>query len=129
MMINNQIMDLWMFCAVQKPHLLILANLQSNKRQNKETIRFSHRFFAYMHLSKRKIFHSYIKSFHIFYLSWSIILNKELKNVGLFGQVSGEKLVTVADFKRHPRQKYGNAQRFFWWFSEMKWLVIKGNQD
>ena len=48
--------------AAQKPYLLILANLQSNKRQKKETLRFSHRFFAYMHLSKREIFHSYKKS-------------------------------------------------------------------
>ena len=38
---NNQIIDLWMLCAVKKPYLLILANLQSNKRQKKETIRFS----------------------------------------------------------------------------------------
>ena len=35
----------------KKLYLLILANLQSNKRQKKETPRFSHRFFAYMHLS------------------------------------------------------------------------------
>ena len=42
--------------AAQKPYLLILANLQSNKRQKKETLRFSHRFFAYMHLFKRKKF-------------------------------------------------------------------------
>ena len=42
--------------AAQKPYLLILANLQSNKRQKKETLRFSHRFFAYMHLFKRKNF-------------------------------------------------------------------------
>ena len=26
---------------------------------------------------------------------------------------SWEKLVTVANFKKHPRQKYGSAQRFF----------------
>ena len=44
-----------MFCAVQKPYLLILANLQSNKRLKKETLRFSLRFFAYTHLSKREI--------------------------------------------------------------------------
>ena len=50
-----------MFCAVQKPYLLILANLQSNKRLKKETLRFSLRFFAYMHLSKGEIFHSYEK--------------------------------------------------------------------
>ena len=80
-----------MFFAVQKPYFLILANLQSNKRQKREKLRFSHRFFVHMHLSKREIFHSYKKNskvFHIFYLSWSIILYKELKNVGLFCQVT-----------------------------------------
>ena len=30
-----------MFCAIQKPYLLILANLQSNKRLKKETLRLS----------------------------------------------------------------------------------------
>ena len=57
-MSSKQIMDQWMFCAVQKPYLLILANLQSNKRQKKETLRFSHQHFAYTHLSQREIFHS-----------------------------------------------------------------------
>ena len=52
----------WMFCAVQKLYLLVLANLQSNKRLKKETLPFSHWFFTYMHLSKREISHSYIKS-------------------------------------------------------------------
>ena len=42
-----------MFCSVEEPYFLILANLESNKRQKKETLRFSHRFFAYMYLSKR----------------------------------------------------------------------------
>ena len=51
-----------MFCSVQEPYVLILANLQSNKRLKKETLRFSLRFFAHMHLSKREIFHSYKKS-------------------------------------------------------------------
>ena len=37
-----------MFSSVQEPYFLILANLQNNKRK-KETLRFSHRFFAYMH--------------------------------------------------------------------------------
>ena len=77
--------------AAQKPYLLILANLQSNKRQKKETLRFSHRFFAYMHLFKRKNFpflQKISKVFQIFKLYWSIILYKELKNVGLFGQVT-----------------------------------------
>ena len=31
-----------------------------------------------------------------------------------------EKLVTVADFKRQPRQKYDSAQNFFLMVSEMK---------
>ena len=35
-------------------------NIQSNKRQKKETLRFSHQHFAYRHLPKREIFHSYI---------------------------------------------------------------------
>ena len=50
-MSSKQIIHQWMFCAVQKPYLLILANLQSNKRQKKETLRFSHQHFAYTHLS------------------------------------------------------------------------------
>ena len=29
-----------MFCAVQKPYMLILVNLQSKKGQKKETLRF-----------------------------------------------------------------------------------------
>ena len=57
-MSSKQIIDQWMFCAVQKPYLLILANLQSNKRQKKEALRFSHQHFAYTHLSQREIFHS-----------------------------------------------------------------------
>ena len=55
-----------MFCSVQQPYLLILANLQSNKRHKKETPQFSHRCFAYMHLSKHEIFHSYEKSRNFF---------------------------------------------------------------
>ena len=43
-----------MFCDVQKSYLLILANLQSSKRQNEETLRFSHQHFAYMCPSKRE---------------------------------------------------------------------------
>ena len=71
-----------MFCAVQKPYLLILANFQSNNRHKKETLWFSHRFFAYMYLSKREIFHSYEKSrkfFTFFSFLWSIILYEEQK--------------------------------------------------
>ena len=34
----------------------------SNKRQKKETLQFSHLFFAYMRLPNREIFHSYKKS-------------------------------------------------------------------
>ena len=82
-----------MFCSVQEPLSPILANLQSNKRHKKKTLRFSHRFFAYMHLSKCEIFHSYEKSrkfFTFFSFLWSIILYEELKNVGSFGQVTSE---------------------------------------
>ena len=57
-MSGKQIIDQWVFCAVQKLYLLILANLQSNKQQKKETLRFSHQHFAYTHLSLREIFHS-----------------------------------------------------------------------
>ena len=90
MVIDDQIIGQWIFCSVQEPYFLIFANLQSNKRLKKETLRFSHWFFAYMHLSKREIFHSYkkLEVFHIFHLSWSIILYKEPKNVGLFGQAT-----------------------------------------
>ena len=70
-----------MFCAVEKPYLLILANLQSNKRQKKESLWFSNQHFAYMHISKREIFHSYKKVSKVFLISsisWSIILYNEL---------------------------------------------------
>ena len=40
---------------------------------------------------------------------------------------SWEKLVTVADFKRHKRQKCDGTQRFFWWYSETKRWIIKEN--
>ena len=66
MIINKHIIDWWMYCAVQKRYLLISANLQSNKRQKKETLRFSHQHFANRHLSKREIFHSYKNSQKIF---------------------------------------------------------------
>ena len=51
-----------MFCSVQEPYFLILANLQSNKRLKKETLRSSHLSSVNMHLSKREIFHSHKKS-------------------------------------------------------------------
>ena len=51
-----------MFCAVQKPYLLILANLQSNKRQKKEKLSVSNQHFAHMHLFKREIFYSHKKT-------------------------------------------------------------------
>ena len=38
------------------------SNLQSNKQQKKETLRFSYQHFAHVHLFKREIFHSYKKS-------------------------------------------------------------------
>ena len=40
-----------------------------------------------------------------------------------------EKLVTVADFKRQPRQKYGSTQKVFQWFSEMKGWIRKGHSN
>ena len=39
---------------------------------------------------------------------------------------SWEKLVTVADLKGHPREKFGSSQIFFWWISEIRWWIIKG---
>ena len=50
---NYRLMNV--FFLYKSPYFLILANLQSNKRQKIETLRFSH-------LSKREIFHSYKKS-------------------------------------------------------------------
>ena len=64
-----------MFCAVQKPYLLILANLQSNKRQKKETLRFSNRFHAYMHLSKREISISTKKTSKVFSHFLAFLIN------------------------------------------------------
>ena len=66
-----------MFCAVPKPYLLILANLQSNKRQKKESLWFSNQHFAYMHISKREISIP-TKVFLMSSISWSIILYNEL---------------------------------------------------
>ena len=79
-----------MFCAVRKPYLLILANLQSNKQLKKETLRFSLRFFAYMHLSKREIFHSYKKKKTRKFFTFFTFLDQSscIKNVGLFSQVT-----------------------------------------
>ena len=68
-MSGKQIIDQWMFCAVQKPYLLILGNLQSNKRQKEETLRFSYQHFAYAHLSQREIFHSLKKISKVVHIS------------------------------------------------------------
>ena len=57
---NYSLMNV-MFCSVQEPYFLIFACLQV-LNDRRETLRFSHRFFAYMNLSKREIFHSYKKS-------------------------------------------------------------------
>ena len=57
-----------MFWSVQEPYFLILANLESNKRQKKETLRFSHRFFAYMHLSKRAWNFPYLQTISEIYI-------------------------------------------------------------
>ena len=32
---DGQIIDKWMFCSVLEPYFLILANIQSDKRQEK----------------------------------------------------------------------------------------------
>ena len=82
-----------MFCAVQKPYLLILANLQSNKRLKKEMLldKILYSIFL-LHASLWTCNFPFLQKIsnvvHIFRLSWSIILYKELKNVGLFCQVT-----------------------------------------
>ena len=68
-MSGKQIIDQWMFCAVQKPYLLISANLQSTKRQKKVTLRFSHQHFSHTHLSQREIFHSLKKISKVVHIS------------------------------------------------------------
>ena len=92
-----------MFCAVQKPY---------NERQKKETLRFSHGFFAYMHLPKRENFHSYSKSRKFLHMLAFLInrlvyraikctfiwLSDRLKPE-LRDRWGREKLVTVAYFK------------------------------
>ena len=84
------------------------------------------RFFAYMRLSKREICHSYKKKSRKFFTfftfldqsscmkskKYRFILSSDRLEQELRDRFSWEKLVTVADFKRHPRQKYGSAQRF-----------------
>ena len=57
-----------MFYSVKEPYFLILENLESNKRQKKETLRFSHRFFAYMHLSKRAWNFPYLQTISEIYI-------------------------------------------------------------
>ena len=127
-----------MLCTVQKPYLLILANLQSNKRHKKETLRFYYQFFACMHLSKREIFHSYEKSRKFFIFSSFLDQSSCMKSLKcrfiwssdrpepeLRDRCSWEKLVTVADFRRYPRQKYGSTQSFLWWFWFLRWKPRK----
>ena len=63
---NRQSNYTLMFCAVQKPYFPVLANLQSNKPQEKETLRLSHQHFAYMPFFKREIYHPYRKSRNLF---------------------------------------------------------------
>ena len=125
------------------PYFLILANLQSNKRQKKETLRFSHRFFAYMHLFQREIFHSYIKSRKFFtFLSFLInhLVQRAKKNVGLFGQVTAlskncvtgvvERNLSQSQILKGIQDKNTVVpKRYFQWLSEMKLWIIKGNQD
>ena len=54
---NYSLMNV-MFCSVQEPYFLIFACLQV-LNDRRETLRFSHRFFVYMNLSKREIFESF----------------------------------------------------------------------
>ena len=68
----------------KRPYLLILANIQSNKRQKKETLRFSDQYFSYMLLSKRKIFHFNRKSQNLFTFqlqSWIKCADLTVENV------------------------------------------------
>ena len=95
MVIINQITNLWMFFSVKSLSCWFLQISKVIKRiyvHTKKKLRFSHRFFAYMHLSKCEIFHPYEKSrkfFTFFSFLWSILLYEELKNVGSFSQVTG----------------------------------------
>ena len=140
MIINNQIIDQWIFCSVQKPYLLILANLQSSKRKKKETLPFSY-WFSPTCISLNVKFSIPTRNLESFSLFLAFLVNRLVQRAKkcrfvwssdrleqeLRDRCSWEKLVTVANFRRHPRQKYGGAQRIFWWFSEMKWWIIKGN--
>ena len=83
-----------MFCAVQKPYLLILANLQSNKQLKKETLRFSLRFVAYMHLSKGKISH----------FPFPIIVERNLSQSQILKGIQDKNTVAPKDF-------FGDFQR------------------
>ena len=70
-----------------------------------------------MRLYIREISHSYEKYrkfFTFFSFSWSIILYEELKNVGLFGQVTGQSQNCVT----------GVVER-----NLSKLLILKGIQD
>ena len=83
---------------------MILANLQSNKRHKKETLR--HESF------------SYVLAFLINHLKWRakkcrFIWSSDQPEPELRDRCSWEKLVTFSDFKRHPKQKNGSAERFF----------------
>ena len=76
-----------MFCTIQKPYLLILANLQISLDFSSTCISLNVKFsFPTKNL----------ESFTHF-LAFSIILYKELKNVGLFAQVTAYNKYCVTD--------------------------------
>ena len=66
-----------MFCAVQKPYLLILANLQSNKRKKRYDFPID-----FSIPTKNLESFSHLLAILISHLVW------RAKNVGLFGQVT-----------------------------------------
>ena len=96
-----------------------------------------------MHLSKREIFHSYIKSRKFFtFLSFLInhLVQRAKKNVGLFGQVTAlskncvtgvvERNLSQSQILKGIQDKNTVVpKRYFQWLSEMKLWIIKGNQD
>ena len=131
-----------MLCSVQEPYFLILANLQVlNHRRKKHFVFLID--FSPTCISLNVKFSIPTRNLESFSLFLAFLVNRLVQRAkkcrfvwssdrleqDLRDRCSWEKRVKVADFRRHPRQKFGCAQRFFWWFSEMKWWIIKGNQD
>ena len=117
-----------MFCYVQEPYLLILANLQSNKWQDRNATIFPLIF--RLHASLQTWNFPFLEKSWKFFTSFSFLDQSSCKcrfiwssncsEQELRDRCSWEKLVTVADFKRHPRQNtlaprdfFDNFQRFF----------------